>query len=120
MRLSASSLRVGADFRCRSLKINDTFNPVTNEGKELKDVFVIGDASALKEKLPATAQGAFASFSCHTHTLTLLSTSTVASQEAHWLSKILNAEARGQDPPGGFTFHNRGVRPAHPCLVPDF
>ncbi|GEM10142.1 NADH dehydrogenase [Rhodotorula toruloides] len=77
------------DEKTKSLKINDTFNPVTDEGKELKDVFVIGDASALQEKLPATAQ--------------------VASQEAHWLSKILNAEARGQEPPGGFTFHNRGT-----------
>lgn len=35
----------------------------------------------------------------------------VASQEAQWLVKILNAEAKGRADPGSFVFHNQGVSP---------
>lgn len=80
-------------------------------------MFVIGDASALKQKLPATAQGACLRLSSWCTPSDPLYPSTVASQEAHWLSKILNAEARGQESPGGFTFHNRGVRPLCPYYL---
>ncbi|BGP41748.1 hypothetical protein JCM10450v2_005814 [Rhodotorula kratochvilovae] len=77
------------DEKTHSLKINGTFNPTTREGKVLDDVYCIGDASALKEKLPATAQ--------------------VASQEAAWLARILNAEAKGRASPGEFQFNNKGM-----------
>ncbi|GAA6048570.1 hypothetical protein JCM3770_006558 [Rhodotorula araucariae] len=77
------------DEKTHSLKISGTFNPRTKEGKVLEDVYCIGDASALREKLPATAQ--------------------VASQEAAWLARILNAEAKGRASPGSFQFHNRGM-----------
>lgn len=45
------------DPKTHSLQISETFNPRTREGKVLSDVFCIGDASALENKLPATAQG---------------------------------------------------------------
>lgn len=45
------------DEKTHSLKISDQFRTTSTEGQEMKDVFCIGDASALKEKLPATAQG---------------------------------------------------------------
>ncbi|GAA5922810.1 hypothetical protein JCM1841_000715 [Sporobolomyces salmonicolor] len=78
------------DEKTHSLRVNDQFNAIGMDGKVHDDIFVLGDASALKEKLPATAQ--------------------VASQEARWLAKHLNAQARGRagvsDP---FAFNNRGV-----------
>ncbi|GAA6017024.1 hypothetical protein JCM10207_001460 [Rhodosporidiobolus poonsookiae] len=77
------------DERTGSLLINEEFNPMDKDGELNKDVFVIGDCSALKEKLPATAQ--------------------VASQEAHWLAKILNAQVRNRDPPGPFAYNNKGA-----------
>ncbi|CEQ40151.1 SPOSA6832_01729, partial [Sporobolomyces salmonicolor] len=77
------------DEKTHSLRVNDQFNAIGMDGKVHDDIFVLGDASALKEKLPATAQ--------------------VASQEARWLAKHLNAQARGRagvsDP---FAFNNRG------------
>ncbi|TKA56142.1 hypothetical protein B0A53_01432 [Rhodotorula sp. CCFEE 5036] len=77
------------DEKTHSLRITDHFRTIANDGKEMKDVYCIGDASALPDKLPATAQ--------------------VASQEAQWLVKILNAEAKGRADPGSFVFHNQGM-----------
>lgn len=45
------------DEKTHSLRISDHFRTYTKDGKEMKDVYCIGDASALEEKLPATAQG---------------------------------------------------------------
>ncbi|GAA5838735.1 hypothetical protein JCM9279_003844 [Rhodotorula babjevae] len=77
------------DDKTHSLKINDSFNPTTKDGKVMSDVYCIGDASALENKLPPTAQ--------------------VASQEAAWLARILNAEAKQRAPPGAFKFNNQGA-----------
>lgn len=46
------------DDKTHSLRINDSFNPRTKDGKVMADVYCIGDASALENKLPPTAQGA--------------------------------------------------------------
>ncbi|GAA5889262.1 hypothetical protein JCM8208_007821 [Rhodotorula glutinis] len=77
------------DDKTHSLRIDDSFNPRTKDGKVVSDVYCIGDASALENKLPPTAQ--------------------VASQEAAWLARILNAEAKQRAPPGGFKFNNQGT-----------
>ncbi|GJN92748.1 hypothetical protein Rhopal_005786-T1 [Rhodotorula paludigena] len=77
------------DEKTHSLKINDSFHPVTTEGEVLKEVYCIGDASALEPKLPATAQ--------------------VASQEAAWVAKALTRAGKGQSPPSEFNFVNRGT-----------
>lgn len=45
------------DEKTHSLRITDHFRTIANDGKEMKDVYCIGDASALPDKLPATAQG---------------------------------------------------------------
>ncbi|GAA5928105.1 hypothetical protein JCM3775_002818 [Rhodotorula graminis] len=77
------------DDKTHSLRINDSFNPSTKDGKVVSDVYCIGDASALENKLPPTAQ--------------------VASQEAAWLARILNAEVKQRAPPGAFKFNNQGT-----------
>ncbi|GAA5934539.1 uncharacterized protein JCM15063_004609 [Sporobolomyces koalae] len=79
------------DEKTHSLKVTDTFNPINVDGTVQDNVFVIGDASSLEAKLPATAQ--------------------VASQEASFLAKHLNKLARGKkiDPDAGFVFNNAGV-----------
>ncbi|GAA5876100.1 hypothetical protein JCM8547_002636 [Rhodosporidiobolus lusitaniae] len=77
------------DEKTKSILVNEEFNPQGTEGQVNKDIFVIGDCSALKDKLPATAQ--------------------VASQEAQHLSKILNAQVRNRNSPGPFAFSNRGA-----------
>lgn len=45
------------DEKTHSLRITDHFRTIATDGKEMKDVYCIGDASALPDKLPATAQG---------------------------------------------------------------
>lgn len=45
------------DEKTHSLRINDHFRTIANDGKEMRDVYCIGDASVLPDKLPATAQG---------------------------------------------------------------
>ncbi|GAA5832999.1 hypothetical protein JCM3766R1_000392 [Sporobolomyces carnicolor] len=79
------------DEKTHSLKVNNTFNPIGTDGMTKENIFVIGDASSLEAKLPATAQ--------------------VASQEAAYLSKHLNRLAKGRpiDPEAGFEFNNRGA-----------
>ncbi|GAA6016866.1 hypothetical protein JCM8202_004459 [Rhodotorula sphaerocarpa] len=77
------------DEKTHSLRISDQFRTYKKDGEEMKDVFCIGDASALEQKLPATAQ--------------------VASQEAQWLAKVLNSEVSGKKDPGSFVFHNQGT-----------
>lgn len=46
-----------ADVRRCRLTVTQQFNPHDLEGNVISDVFVIGDAAMLKDKLPATAQG---------------------------------------------------------------
>lgn len=45
------------DEKTHSLKVNNTFNPIGTDGMTKENIFVIGDASSLEAKLPATAQG---------------------------------------------------------------
>ncbi|KDE06866.1 NADH dehydrogenase [Microbotryum lychnidis-dioicae p1A1 Lamole] len=87
--LIASLKELEHDEKTHSLRVNGHFNPKTVDGKELKDVYVIGDAAMLDQKLPATAQ--------------------VANQEAVHLAKILNARVRDLPLPGPFEFHNQGI-----------
>ncbi|GAA5988616.1 hypothetical protein JCM11641_005183 [Rhodosporidiobolus odoratus] len=87
--LIASIGELKHEERTHSLLVNEHFNPTSQDGVVNKDIFVIGDCSSLTEKLPATAQ--------------------VASQEARWLAKILNAQVKNRDPPGPFVYNNRGA-----------
>ncbi|GAA5822434.1 hypothetical protein JCM11251_006336 [Rhodosporidiobolus azoricus] len=77
------------DEKTKSILVDDQLNALSDDGTVNKDIFVLGDASAMKEKLPATAQ--------------------VASQQARYLSKRLNALARGREPAGPFAYNNKGA-----------
>ena len=81
------------DSKTHSLKVNDLFNPIGIDGIVRENIFVIGDASSLEAKLPATAQ--------------------VASQQALFLAKRLNKLAKGQEidleKEKGFEFNNQGA-----------
>ncbi|GAA5914968.1 hypothetical protein JCM6882_001948 [Rhodosporidiobolus microsporus] len=77
------------DEKTKSIVVNDQLNALAEDGSVNKDIFVLGDCSAMKEKLPATAQ--------------------VASQQARYLAKRLNALARGREPAGPFTYNNKGA-----------
>ncbi|BGP18029.1 hypothetical protein JCM10213v2_006079 [Rhodosporidiobolus nylandii] len=78
------------DEKTHSLLVTEHFNPLNVEtGNPDKNIFVVGDCSAMPERLPATAQ--------------------VASQQARWLVKILNSQVRNRDPPGPFEYNNRGA-----------
>ncbi|GAA6015423.1 hypothetical protein JCM11491_000426 [Sporobolomyces phaffii] len=79
------------DTKTHALKVTDGLNAIrTSDGGVERDVFVVGDASALEAKLPATAQ--------------------VASQEALFVAKHLNSLAKGQTTEGDkkFEFNNQG------------
>lgn len=102
------------DEKTHSLRISDQFRTYKKDGEEMKDVFCIGDASALEQKLPATAQGESAAslsppLALKINRLTCF-IGPVASQEAQWLAKVLNSEVSGKKDPGSFVFHNQGVR----------
>ncbi|GAA6063471.1 hypothetical protein JCM10212_006333 [Sporobolomyces blumeae] len=79
------------DEKTHSLRVTDKLNPTDSTGRTRDNIFVLGDASMLEAKLPATAQ--------------------VASQEALWLAKHLNKQAKGRDEglEEGFKFNNRGA-----------
>ncbi|EJD51953.1 FAD/NAD(P)-binding domain-containing protein [Auricularia subglabra TFB-10046 SS5] len=78
------------DPKTHGIVVDNALNVIEPDGKLLSNVYAIGDTAVIQSgRLPATAQ--------------------VASQQAGYVAKKLNAEVKGKTGPAAFRFVNRGM-----------